>query len=240
MQGKTVAAETEYRRAVEINAADARAPVFGGLLLGAAGGQAEAMHIVEDVLSRNPDDGMALAARFELELAADRRNEALATAQRLVEVGAGDTDTLIRAGKLARDAGRLDLATALFGLADQRSPGDPDVLGHLGTAQLAVGDLSGAERALSTVRALRPRDPRAPFYLGNIALLRNDETSARRHFDESLALDPKFTAPLLNLARWLIERRRPDEAVALVEDALRRRPGEPEAQQLRAKLSSAR
>lgn len=239
MAGKNQEAEREYRLAIELNQRNRSAPVFGGLLLGAAGGREEAMRIVEQVLQRNPRDGMALAARFELELASGEQQAAHRTAQQLAELRAGDANTLIKAGKLVRDAGDAKLAAVLFEVADERQKDDPDILGYLGTARLAAGDIAGAERALLAARRLRPNDPRAPFYLGNIALLRSDERKARGLFAEALQLDPDFTPPLLNLARWLAEKRRFAEAAEAVREALERRPGDPEAKRLLDELQAS-
>ena len=232
MAGRNVEAEKQYKLALDLNRKNGSAPVFGGILLGAAGGREEAMRLVQDVLARNPRDGMAIAARFELEMAAGDQGAALRSARELAEIRAGDADTLVKAGRLARDKDDPRLATRLFEEAARRSPGDPDILGFLGTARLASGDLDGAQKALQSARRLRPRDPRAPFYLGNIALLRNDERAAKELFAEALKLDPTFTPPLVNLGRWLAEHRRVPEAIEVVEDALRRNPQDTEARRL--------
>ena len=208
------------------------APVFQGILLGAAGGMQEAKRIIADVLERNPRDGMALAARFELEMSSEDREAALVTAEILADVREGDADTLMKAGLLMRRNGKLAEAIALFETADTKDPENPDILGHLGTTRLATGDWPGAEAALMDVRRLRPEDPRTPYYLGNIALLRDDETAARAFYTESLELDDKIIVPLLNLAQWLNEKERSDEAIQLVKDALERMPTDERALQL--------
>ncbi len=237
MRGKAREAEREYRLALELNRVNESAPLFGGILLGAAGGWEEAMRIVHDVLQRNPRDGMAMAARFELELARGDQDGAYRTAGALAELRSGDADTLLKAGKLARDRGDAALAARLFEIANGRKPNDPDILGYLGTARLAMGDLAGAENALTRSNRLRPGDPRAPFYLGNIALLRNEEAHARQLYDEALRLDPKFTSPLLNLARWLAEKGRREEARAALDEAVRRNPGDEEVRRLLKDMS---
>ena len=238
MIGRNDEAEEQYRMAIELNTRNSGAPVFSGILLGAAGGMEEARRLVADVLSRNPRDGAALAARFELEVAAKDDQAALKTAVLLSEVRAGDPPTLIKAGRLLRGADRPAAAVACFEAALEKMGPNADLLGYLGMARLAAGDPAGAEEALLQVRELRPDDPRAPFYLGNIALMRNDETRARTLFDQALALNPEFVPPLVNLARWLEMQGRRDEARSVLEDALRRRPGDPGATQALASLAS--
>lgn len=232
MRGKNDQAEEQYRLALQLNKGNEHAAVFGGLLLGAAGGMQDAMRIVQQVLERNPRDKMAMAARFELQMSQNDRDEAYRTAGSLAELEAGDWDTLLKAGKLARDYKNPRLATRLFELASDRKKDDPDILGYLGTARLAAGDLDGAERALLQSRKLRPTDPRAVFYLENVALLRNDEAKARTLMAECLRLDPNFVSAELNLARWLGDKGRIDEAIAVTRQVLTRHPDNGEAQEL--------
>ena len=239
LNGKNREAEEQYRAAIELNRKNKSAAVFPGILLGTAGGVEEAKRIVEDVLSRNPSDPAAWAARFELQIAKGDKVDAMRSAERLAELRAGDPDTLLKAGRLAQEGGAAPLAVRLFEIAHEKAPGSPDILGYLGTARLTAGDIAGAERDLMEVRRLRPQDPRAPFYLCNIALLRNDETKARGFIDESLRNDPEFVPPLLNYSRWLAEKGRMDEARRVAESALKRRPGDRAATALVDRLRAA-
>jgi arylsulfatase A-like enzyme/predicted Zn-dependent protease len=239
LNGKNEEAEEQYRLAILLNRENRSAPVFPGILLGTASGVAEAQRIVEDVLARNPNDPAAWAARFELQASRGEKAEALESAKRLVELEAGDPDTLVRAGSLARDAGNLALSVRLFEVAHAKAPSSPDILGYLGTARLSAGDVVGAERDLLQVRKMRPEDPRAPFYLANVALLRNDEGKAKALIEEALRADPDFLPPLLNYARWLAEKGRMREALDVAESALERRPGDPNAEALLRKLRDA-
>lgn len=238
MRGKNAEAEKQYHMAIEMNRENGGAPVFPGLLLGTAAGMDEAKQIVRGVLERNPDDPAALAAKFELEHAEGEREAALHTAERLAQLGAGDAPTLIKAGRMLDEAGKPALAASCFeaALAKADHP-SPDVLGFLGTSRLHAGDLAGATEAFEQVRALRPDDPRTPFFLGNIALLNGDESRARELYDESLRLNPQFVPPLVNLAEWLASRGRAAEAIDVLEGALERRPGDPGATRVLARLT---
>ena len=237
MNGKHAEAEREYRLAMDLNRANPSAPSFPGLLTTPEGAE-QAGRLVGDVLSRHPDDPMAWAAKFELEYGRKDVAAALGTAARLAELRAGDPDTLVRAGMLARDAGNRPLALRLFEVAGEKAPHDADVLGHLATSRITAGDLQGATRALREVRRLRPKDPRAPFYLGNIALLQDREREARSLYAEALGLDPGYVAPLHNLARWLAEKGRLVEAETVLREAEARRPGFPLTAQLKAQIEA--
>lgn len=239
MNGKSREAEEQYRAAIELNRKNKSAAVFPGILLGTASGVEEARRIVEEVLTRNPNDPAAWAARFELQIAKGEKQEAMQAAVRLAELKAGDPDTLVKAGRLAQDSGVLPLAVRLFEIAHEKAPKSPDILGYLGTARMTAGDLAGAERDLLEVRRLRPQDPRAPFYLANIALLRNDEEKAKKYIEESLENDSEFLPPLLNYARWLAQKGRMPEARRVTESALERRPGDRNAAALLEQLRTA-
>jgi hypothetical protein len=58
-------------------------------------------------------------------------------------------------------------------------------------------------------------------------------------YAEALKVDPTFTPPLINLSRWLAEHRRMPEAIASLEDALRRKPQDAEAQRLLQSLRAS-
>ena len=231
--GKKKSALEQYRVVRENRRQEGEQPMFQSLLLGAAGDRDEAEWLIAMMLQRNPLDGMALSARLELEHAAGDDEAALETAELIARAGEGDGFSLLRAAKMLNEAGKAASAAILFGIVAENSPPNPDLLGYLGTSRLSSGDLDGARDAFLEVMKLRPEDPRPPFYLGNIALLRNNERQARQYYDRSLEANADFIPPLLNLARWQAERGQVQDALKTVQDALRRRPGDREAIELR-------
>jgi Flp pilus assembly protein TadD len=230
--GRKEAALEQYRVVRRSRKKEGEQPMFESLLLGAAGDPEEADWLIAMMLQRNPLDGMALSARFEMEQAAGNNDAALQTAELMARSGEGDGFSLLRAAKLLNEAGRSAPAAVLFGIVAENSPPNADLLGFLGTTRLSSGDLDGAREAFLAVMELRPDDPRPPFYLGNIALLRNDEGLARQYYDRSLKNNESFVPPLVNLARWQASRGQMKDAMATLADALRRRPGDREATEL--------
>jgi tetratricopeptide (TPR) repeat protein len=235
-QGKNREAEIAYELSEQVRKTDESAAFMPGPNVTTPEGAAEALRMIDTGLAKNPGDPVALSARFELSLKAGKREEALATAERLAELGVGNVQTLFQAGKLLQDEQRYEPAIACFTAALERTGPQPEILGHLATAQIAAGRLDEAERALVTADELQPADPRPQFYLGNIALLRNQEQKAREHFDEALRRDPKWTEPLDNLALWLLANGRAEEAVGVLEDALGRNPEDPKAREMLARV----
>ncbi|MDX1389051.1 MAG: sulfatase-like hydrolase/transferase, partial [Acidobacteriota bacterium] len=234
-QGRTREAEIAWEMSEKTRASDETAAFLPGPNLASPEGVQEAIEMIDATLAQHPRDGIALSAKFELQLGSGDREGAVETAVRLAEVRAGDGNSLFRAGKLLQEEGRLAPAIECLEAALERTGPQPDVLGHLGTALIGAQRLGEAREVLVTADGLRPQDPRPQFYLGNIALLENREADARRHFDEALARDPDWTEPLDNLALWLLANERTDEAVAVLEDALERNPEDPKARQMLAR-----
>jgi len=179
---------------------------------------------VQEVLERSPDDPNAWAARFELEIHLDRGEDALRSARMLARLGAGDADTLVRAGMLSREEGEHALAASLFAIAAEKAPNDAEIAGQAGVALLASGDIVRAEQQFLRARSLTPFDSRPTHFLAVIALGRNDEKEAVRYLKESDSRDPSGVATLLEYSRWLAERGRLVDATLKAEEALKRQP----------------
>jgi tetratricopeptide (TPR) repeat protein len=222
----------QYRQAKIDREHQSTRPTYKSLLLGVAGTREDAEWVINMMLEKNPRDGMALCARFEIARTTDQDEAALHTAELLAEVQQGDGFNLLKAAKLLNEKKNFPAAATLFGLVAERSEPNPDLLGYLGTSRLSSGDPDGAREAFLGVIKLRPDDPRAPFYLGNIALLQGNEREAREYYSRSLEVNEHFVPPLVNLARYLASKGRQDEAEAVLTDALERRPGDPGATEL--------
>jgi arylsulfatase A-like enzyme/Flp pilus assembly protein TadD len=230
LAGKTAAAEEEYRAVLALEPDSQGARVDLARLLLGAGRRDEAGALVDEALRRDPRDGMALVVRLLLAEAEGDRETALRTAERLADQRAGDPPTLTRAGRLLMEDGQPARAAVCFELAlDLSERLHPTLLGELGIARLGAGDLDGAGDAFEGAARLGPSDPRPPYFLGAIALRRGDEARARAQFDRALALDRRFSAPLVALGRWLAAQGRRDEAVEALQSALARNPADADA-----------
>jgi tetratricopeptide (TPR) repeat protein len=240
LAGKQPQAEEEYRAVIDLDPTSQGARVDLARLLLHAGRAEESQALIDEVLAVDPSHGMALAMQLRL---ADARGDdagALRAAEGLADQRAGDPPTLVRAGRLLMGDGQPARAAACFELALELGERlDPTVLGELGTARLGADDLDGAWDAFQAAANLRPNDPRPPYFLGTIALRQGDEPRARSHFDRSLALDRRFTAPLIRLGQWLAQQGRTDEALEAFNAALQRNPGDAEARSWIERLQGA-
>ena len=96
------------------------------------------------------------------------------------------------------------------------------------TALRQSGDLAGAEAAARRLRAAAPNDPRGLYVLAQVLEQRKDFDGAERALREILERDPEDATALNYLGYMLAERgQRLDEAVTLVQRALKLEPGNP-------------
>lgn len=105
LEGKDREAEAEYRRLLASDPRNDPAAVDLARLLIATGRLDEAEHLLVGVTGHDARNGMALAARFELEVKRGDPAARLAAAKALVQSGAGDRATRKRAVKLLAEAG---------------------------------------------------------------------------------------------------------------------------------------
>ena len=92
---------------------------------------------------------------------------------------------------------------------------------NLAIAQLYVPDLAAARKAAVEASALAPRSPQPPFVLGLIARAEGNTDEALREFGRVRALDPDDVGTNVQLGQVLLEARRYDEAIQVLEAASR-------------------
>ena len=201
LEGKNSEAEAQYRTLLRGDPRNDAASVDLARLLGETGRLDEAARLLEGVIAGDDRNGMALAARFQLETKRGDQAARLRTARALAAARAGDPPTLLEAAKVLAEAG--DPARASFcyeAVLEQAPQPDSGVLGQLGFARLKAGNLDGAEAAFRAVSRLRPAEPRPVYFLGVIARRRGDAASARAFFAQALNLDPAFSKAAIALA----------------------------------------
>jgi arylsulfatase A-like enzyme/Flp pilus assembly protein TadD len=193
LEGKNREAERQYRILIAADPGNESAAVDLARLLVEGGRFEEAAAMIGGVLERDPRNGMALAARFQLAAAQGSVAERLGAAGALADARAGDPPTLSDAAAILMGAGDPARAAACYEVILEQAPQpDPELLGKLGIARLRAGDLDGAAGAFAECAALRPSDPRPVYYEGLIAEKRGDTAGARAAFAKALALDPSF------------------------------------------------
>ena len=193
LQGKNREAEAEYRRLLANDPRNESASVDLARLLGETHRAGEAARLLDGVLADDPRNGMALAARFQLETRRGDDAGRLKTARALADARAGDPQTLIETAKVLADANDPARAAVCYErILDQTSQPQAGLYGQLGFERLRAGNLEGAQAAFTAASKLRPAEPRPVYFLGVIAQKRGDLAAARHYFTRALALDPGF------------------------------------------------
>jgi Tfp pilus assembly protein PilF len=121
------------------------------------------------------------------------------------------------AGKLADAVGAMDKAIAI-------DPGKAEYFRARASLKLALKDYAGVEADAIKGVALEPRNARLLNLLGSSKQQRRDYAGALPYYQEAIAADPAFQAPLLNKGICLSMLDRLDEAEALFKAVVAAKP----------------
>ena len=192
-----------------------------------AGRTAEAVETLRAAVEENPKFFRGLVMLAEL---SEKQGEwvsaadAYARAQALnprVDLASRRAAALINAGKAAEARDLLQPGAA-------KPDAEPMVLYLYAAALRQTGDLAGSETAARRLRAAAPNDPRGLYVLAQVLEARKDFEGAERALREILQRDGEDATALNYLGYMLAERgQRLDEAVDLVQRALKLEPGNP-------------
>ena len=185
----------------------------------AAGNEAKAFGLLDEMSARGPNDADVLYLRAKLHMKAFN-DTTLAMFQR--------TPASFRVHQLSAEIfevqSRYDEAVAEYRKAIETNPRAPDLHFRLGRAILLAGhnpdSLAKAAAAFLSELKLNPEDGACEFQLGQIAQVEGKKADAKAHFERALALSPQFVQALIALGK--METR--DKAIALLTKAVGLQP----------------
>jgi tetratricopeptide (TPR) repeat protein len=221
--------EPYYYRAAPLNLTDLHHRAFG-LVRGNC--RERAILAYQEILSRRPDDVLALRRQAAVLMTQVRRNDALRLAERLVKIPQGEVIGYTLVGILNHELGEPELAVAAFERvlaldADLRTMPlkPPDRFwNNLGTDLIALGRYADARLYLS--RAIAREDNATLVSLMGEAFYRDSMLEeAEQCWQKALERDPDLPIVWLHLGRLALTRGRLQEAVQLLERAARLAPG---------------
>ena len=192
-----------------------------------AGRTADAAETLREAIADNPKFFRGLVMLAELSEKQDQwdaASDAYAKAQALnprIDLSSRRAAALINAGKAAEARDLLQPGAA-------KPDADPMVLYLYAAALRQSGDLAGAEAVARRLRAAAPNDARGLYVLAQVLEARKDFDGAERALRDILQRQPEDATALNYLGYMLAERgQRLDEAISLVQRALKIEPGNP-------------
>ena len=196
-----------------------------------AGQSAQAVETLERALQENPESfraQMRLAEVYEQDEQWNEAANALARAQELNPrapmIARRRAVALLSAGRAAESRDLL-LATMASGRADGK---DPILLYLLAESQRVTKDLDAAKDTAEKLIAADPEDVRGLHVLSLILQDKGDVKGAEKALRDLIARDPLDASALNSLGYMFAERgERLDEAITLVQRALKIEPGNP-------------
>ncbi len=181
-----------------------------GLLL-SVGRVDEADSDIAQALTRNPDDGIALALKSVIALAQSEKEQALALARQAVDHAPKSPVPRI-ALSYAQQAGfQIDAAMDSVQDALRLDPNNALAQARLAELKLSKGDSGGALEAAQKSVELNPNLARTQTVLGFAHLTRIEIDQAKVAFEKAIALDQADPLPRLGLGLAKIRRNKLEE-----------------------------
>ncbi len=185
---------------------------------------ADAVALWSDVVAKSPSNPLARADLAAALAYAGRESEALAEAERALQLDPSSARLRANLGVAYSRLGRWARAEEHFRRALAAWPDDAELHGNLGAALRAQGERGRAREHLERAVALDPQSARAAY---NLALLEGEDghaQEARRGFERALALDPEHAEAHQALGWGLEQSGALEPALAHYREALRLAP----------------
>jgi tetratricopeptide (TPR) repeat protein len=195
----------------------------------------EAEQVLRGFIARAPDDYDLQLQLGTLLENSGKPQQALAAYQELIHRAGNDPKGIVARDRIAaidlRD-GRPEQALKLIAEVLQANPRDPAALGLRGQIEL---DRHDPVAAIADFRAVLRDQPRAvPLQrlLARAHLANGEPALAEEALRTALEVMPGDSTSTVELARLLVQSRRTDEAIALLEQAVRKAPEPPLREEL--------
>lgn len=157
------------------------------------------MQICREVLSKQPNNPIALSRMGYVCLIAGEYQEAVHWCSRALEYDKHDVYSLANLGASLSGVGKHEEARTVLQQALEISPNHPPALYSMGTLLLFTGFLSEALKYLEKAVAFNPNYTEAWNHLG-IALLISGQPGSRECFENALRANVTNQSAVMNLA----------------------------------------
>ncbi len=170
-------------------------------VLAESGDQAAALALTGEYLERFPEDRSLIRQAISFSLKLERRDEAAALYQLLIDLDPSKPRPYASLGALLCQDGRYREAVAIFAEGEDRTPEDGELSYRLGLCHRHHGRGRLALEALMRAAELASTDPLVRYHLGEQFRLLGLEAQAAEEFRACLDLDPDFGRCRKALAR---------------------------------------
>ncbi len=239
-QQKPAEAEVALRKAIDLTPRERRGPLYFtiAMSLQSQNKLTEAEECFRLGLEVSPGD-RAGNFQFALFLQNSNRNDEAAEVLDRMLAERADRDVLnLRALVYARQ-NNFDEAVKVLDQALEQAPEDAGLLFNLAQMEDQRGNRSRAAELLNKTLDVQPRQPGALSRLAAIEAGENKEyDKALALLDKALGMAPEDPTLFYQKGAVLAEMGRTDDAIAMLESALKRRPRFPEAQAILARLQN--
>jgi tetratricopeptide (TPR) repeat protein len=194
------------------------------------GDTADALALLTRLVSSSPRDIELRLTLAEALVAAGKKNEAAQELDEVRNAGSHDAESTFALATGYLRIGKTEQADALFSKVEAERP-QAETFVLIGRIYRDYKDYTRARATLQRALTLDPRAHRAHYYLATIALMeegvvRLDE--AITEFRQELKVAPNDHSTIIRLGMALVEARRSDEALPLLERAVKTTPDAPE------------
>jgi tetratricopeptide (TPR) repeat protein len=171
------------------------------------------------------DNAGKLCAQAEQFLRENRGAQAIAHAERALQIDPDRVDTLTLLGRALISAGRAADALAPLDHALKRAPELPEALNLRGMALAALGQIDAAVEAFEAVLRQRPKFTEARANLAGALADRGDFDAAIENYRLALAGKPDLAIAYFHLARCHLALHQSEMAILALDQSLRLVPG---------------
>ena len=185
----------------------------------------EARAEIEGILGKSPGDARALALLASIDVAGNRKEEALALGRKAVDADPGLAAAWIALSYAQQAVFDLKGARESLREAVRRAPGDALAWARLSELELFFGDLAAALEAAGKAASLDPGVSRTQTVLGYAGLAEGRRKESKAAFGKAISLDQADPLPRLGLGLAQIREGRLDEGRRQIEIAAALDPG---------------
>lgn len=217
-------AQLLYNQALKLNP-DSIAAQFGLARLAAINGAfSEADALAEGILKRAPRNVEAMLFRSELQKARGNRAEAIAFAQKALEIDAADARVPMALGLLYLENNQLDEALKQAEALKKNSPGLPSGFYLSALVQSQKKELRTAQEEVQKALKLAPNYPPALLLAATIEMSLGSAAQAEQYVKTALGVTPDNPTAIRLMAMIHLSASRPADALELLKPLVEKYP----------------